>query len=146
MLERDQKRKNFSLCFSFNPRAIHQIGVLTQKEKVGQGLLALSGRLNRVNWYGESHPWPPSVVWQLKCSSNFNSLLPRLMRSRALRETEIEIKTDRFSKNRKPTDGRFLKYRFSVFPILVCFGFKARFFLHIFFDFFVLFLTDFLAY
>jgi hypothetical protein len=42
--------------------------------------------------------------------------------ARALRETVIE--TDRFSINRKPTDGRFLKSQFSVFPILVGFGFR----------------------
>jgi hypothetical protein len=39
------------------------------------------------------------------------------MGSRALRETETETKTDRFSINQK--------YRFSVFPILVSFGFQA---------------------
>jgi hypothetical protein len=43
---------------------------------------------------------------------------------RALRETETETETDRFSINRKPTDGRFSKDRFSVFPIMV--GFSSR--------------------
>jgi hypothetical protein len=42
--------------------------------------------------------------------------------SRALRATETETETDRSSINRKPTDGRFSKDLFSIFPI------QARFF------------------
>jgi hypothetical protein len=36
-----------------------------------------------------------------------------------MRETETETVTDRFSINRKPTEGRFSKRSVSVFPILV---------------------------
>jgi hypothetical protein len=47
---------------------------------------------------------------------------------RAQQETE----PDRFSINRKPTDSRFFKDWFSVFLILVNFGFKTRFFVKFF--------------
>jgi hypothetical protein len=43
--------------------------------------------------------------------------------------TEPEPETDN-SINRKPTEGRFLKDRFSVLLILVGFGFHTRVFLH----------------
>jgi hypothetical protein len=65
--------------------------------------------------------------------------------SRALRETETETESDRFSINRKPTNGRFLKDRFLVFPILVSLGFKPDFF-HVILEFLLLLLTDFYTY